>query len=123
IQWAEHLVVVYPTWWGTMPAILKGFFDRTFLPGFAFKYRKDSQYWDKLLSGKTAHVIITADTPVWYNILEYQRSGEKVIVRNILGFCGIKTKKITNITPIRGSSVEQRDKWLRQAYQHGVKCT
>ena len=36
ITWAEHLVWVYPTWWGAMPALLKGFIDRVFLPGFAF---------------------------------------------------------------------------------------
>jgi len=35
IAWAEHLVFVYPIWWGSIPAILKGFFDRIFLPGFA----------------------------------------------------------------------------------------
>ena len=46
IHWAEHLVFVYPVWWGGVPALLKGFFDRTFLPGFAFKYRNRSQLWD-----------------------------------------------------------------------------
>ncbi|MEJ7676773.1 MAG: NAD(P)H-dependent oxidoreductase [Segetibacter sp.] len=36
IKWAEHLVWIYPVWWGSIPAILKGFIDRVFLPGFAF---------------------------------------------------------------------------------------
>ncbi|SDI57973.1 Flavodoxin-like fold [Paenibacillus naphthalenovorans] len=67
ICWAHHLVFVYPTWWGTMPAILKGFIDRVFLPGFAFKYREHSSLWDKLLTGKSAHLIVTMDTPSWYN--------------------------------------------------------
>jgi NAD(P)H dehydrogenase (quinone) len=42
ILWAEHLVFVYPIWWGNLPALVKGFVDRVFLPGFAFKYRPNS---------------------------------------------------------------------------------
>ncbi len=38
IKWAEHIVIVHPVWWGSVPALLKGFFDTTLLPGFAFKY-------------------------------------------------------------------------------------
>lgn len=41
ITWAEHLVFIYPIWWGGIPALMKGFFDRVFLPGFAFQYRAD----------------------------------------------------------------------------------
>ena len=41
IQWSNHIVFVYPNWWGAMPALMKGFFDRVFLPGFAFKYREE----------------------------------------------------------------------------------
>ena len=63
IQWSDHIVFVYPNWWGTMPALMKGFFDRVFLPGFAFRYREDSAFWDKLLSGRTARLIVTMDTP------------------------------------------------------------
>lgn len=66
IHWAEHLVFVYPVWWGGIPALLKGFFDRVFLPGFAFKYRNRSQLWDKLLKGRTADLLVTLDTPPWY---------------------------------------------------------
>ena len=54
---ADHLVIVHPVWWGSVPALLKGFFDKTLLPGFAFKYRKGSAFWDKLLSNKTKHYI------------------------------------------------------------------
>ena len=63
IKWADHLVWVHPVWWGGLPAITKGFIDRTFLPGFAFKYRENSVWWDKLLIGKTAHIITTLDQP------------------------------------------------------------
>jgi putative NADPH-quinone reductase len=59
VTWAEHLVFVLPTWWGTMPACLKGFLDRVLMPGFAFADREDCEGWDKLLTGKTAHLLTT----------------------------------------------------------------
>jgi putative NADPH-quinone reductase len=49
ITWAEHLTFVYPIWWGGIPALMKGFLDRIFLPGFAFKYREGKAFPDKLL--------------------------------------------------------------------------
>ncbi|GIQ68126.1 flavodoxin family protein [Xylanibacillus composti] len=121
IRWADHLVIVYPTWWGTMPAILKGFFDRTFLPGFAYRYRDNSPLWDKLLTGKTARLIVTSDTPKWYNRLIYRQAGHLVMRRNILGFCGIKTVGITDITPVSSSSEQQRGNWLRLVKRLGEK--
>ena len=68
ISWANHLVWVYPTWWGTMPALVKSFIEQTFMPGFAFKYKKNTKTvkWDKYLSGKSAHLISTMDAPTWY---------------------------------------------------------
>jgi NAD(P)H dehydrogenase (quinone) len=42
IKWANHIVWIYPVWWGSYPAILKGFIDRVLLPGFAFQKRENS---------------------------------------------------------------------------------
>ena len=66
IHWAEHLVLVYPIWWGGIPALLKGFFDRILLPGFAFQYREGKAFPAKLLKGRSAHLLVTMDTPPWY---------------------------------------------------------
>ena len=76
ILWAEHLVWIHPVWWGGLPAVTKGFIDRVFLPGFAFKYRENSVWWDKLLAGRTARIITTL--------------GSTIVV---LPFCVWKTKR------------------------------
>lgn len=122
IHWAEHLVFVYPVWWGGVPALLKGFFDRTFLPGFAFKYRNRSQLWDKLLSGRTADLLVTLDTPPWYFRWIYGAPAHRQMVRTILGFCGIKTRHLSEFAPVRPSSEEQRQGWLRRAERLGVRA-
>ncbi|MDX2229230.1 MAG: NAD(P)H-dependent oxidoreductase [Leptolyngbyaceae cyanobacterium bins.349] len=112
IVWANHLVFVYPNWWGSMPALMKGFFDRAFLPGFAFKYHKQDPFWDRLLAGRSAHLIVTMDTPAWYYRWMFKMPGHQQMKRTILEFCGIKPIKITEIAPVRGSTPAQRSRWL-----------
>ena len=122
IQWADHIVFVYPNWWGTMPSIMKGFIDRTFLPGFAFKYRDNSQYWDKLLTGRSAELLVTMDTPSWFYRWIWNRPGHNEMKKTILGFCGIKVNRISDFSPIKGSSQEKREKWLKIAKELGKKA-
>ena len=119
ITWAQHIVFIYPIWWGAMPALLKGFFDRVFLPGFAFKYRDGSVFWDRLLSGRSAHLIVTMDTPPWYFRWVYRMPGHNQMKRTILEFSGIKPVTVSSIGPIKGSSQQRREKWLSQANVHG----
>ncbi len=112
IRWANHLVFVYPNWWGTMPALLKGFIDRVFLPGFAFKYHSDDPFWDRLLTGRSAHLIVTMDTPPWYYRWVFKMPGHQQMRRTILEFCGIKPVRITEIAPVRKATLQQRSRWL-----------
>lgn len=119
IKWAEHIVFVYPTWWATMPALLKGFLDRLLLPGFAFKYRGNSSLWDKFLTGRSARLIITMDAPAWYNFLFYGNAGQKALKRGTLGFCGIKPVKVTTIGSVKTLKPEQLRKWLEKAEKLG----
>jgi putative NADPH-quinone reductase len=121
IKWAEHIVIVHPIWWGGMPAMMKGFFDRLFLPGFAFAYRENSVWWDKLLTGKTAHIITTMDTPYWYFRLIYGNPGINQLKKNTLEFCGIKPVKVTVFSPIKNRKKEMIQKYIDKTEQLGKK--
>ena len=57
---ADHLVVIYPLWPGSMPAVLKGFFEQVFRPGFAIA-REHARPWPGLLTGKSARIIVTRE--------------------------------------------------------------
>ncbi|WP_343632427.1 NAD(P)H-dependent oxidoreductase [Fluviicola sp.] len=119
IQWAEHLVWIHPVWWGGLPAITKGFIDRLFLPGFAFQYRENSPFWDKLLKGKTAHIITTLDQPALFYRLVFRRPSVNQLKRSVLKFCGIKPVKVSYIGIIRNSKPEMREKWLQKTENWG----
>ena len=121
ILWANHLVFVYPNWWSTLPALLKGFIDRVFVPGFAFKYHKDNPFWDKLLKGKTARLVVTMDTPRWYYWLVNKNAGHNAMKIGVLEFCGIKPVKISVFSGIKTSDEVKRKKWLEEAEQLGTK--
>ena len=114
ITWADHLVFVYPIWWGTIPALLKGFIERVFLPGFAVNFRDDSPLWDKLLKGRSARLIVTLNTPSWVYRWYFGRPGHNTMKKTILEFCGIKPVRITEIGPVKGSTEAKRQKWLGQ---------
>jgi NAD(P)H dehydrogenase (quinone) len=123
IKWAEHLVWIHPVWWGGLPAITKGFIDRLFLPGFAFKYRENSVWWDKLLSGRTAHIITTLDQPGWYYRWMFGRPSVNQLKKSTLEFCGVKPVKVTYIGPIRNSTLEQRQVMIQTVEGLGSNLT
>lgn len=121
IVWADHLVWIHPVWWGGLPAITKGFIDRLFLPGYAFRYRKNSVWWDKLLKGKTAHIITTLDQPGLYYRLMFGRPSVNQLRKSVLQFCGIKPVKVTYIGIIKTSDENQRKIWLNEVKLAGIR--
>lgn len=121
IQWADHLVWVHPVWWGGFPAIMKGFIDRLFLPGMAYKYRENSVWWDKLLKGKTAHIITTLDQPGWYYRFSFGRPSVNQLRRSILEFCGIKPVRVSYIGIVKTATEQQREKWLERIQAMGKR--
>ena len=122
IDWAEHLVFVYPTWWGTFPALLKGFLDRVLTPGFAFRHVA-SDRWDKLLAGRTADLITTMDTPPLVYRFIYRAPGQQALARSTLGYCGIRSARIEAFGPVIATSASTRQQWLTCARAMGSRLT
>lgn len=90
IEWADNLVLVYPTWWINMPAMLKGYIDRVFTNGFAFQVTENGA--EGLLKGKKTIIFQTTGQPEEnlkpYNLISPM---EISIENGTLAFCGIET--------------------------------
>ena len=123
ILWADHLVFVYPVWWGTMPSLLKGFIDRVFTPGYAFKYIKGSYFNEKLLKGKSARVIVTSDTPSWYVALIWRGMTKVQIKQTILKYCGVNPVKYTHFGSIKWQARAKLENWIKKSYLFGYQLS
>ncbi len=110
--WADHWVFIFPTWWSSFPAILKGFFDRIILPGFGFKFQEGKLLQQKLLAGKTARLITTMDGPALAYRFWFGAPGIKIIKTGVLNFCGISPVKTTIIGSLKFLAEEKKSKKL-----------
>ena len=118
IKWADHLAFVFPTWWGNMPALLKGFLDRTLTPGFAFREIQPDAF-DKLLSPRTAQIITTMDTPVLVDRFMNGAPAVKALTNATLKFCGVRPVRRMLLSPIKHSTDAKKQQWLMKAYEKG----
>lgn len=120
IHWADHTVWVFPLWWYNMPALMKALIEQTFLSGFGFRYYKSgtTAKMEKLLHGKTAHIISTMDAPPWYYIYWLGDPVGKTLKASF-SYCGMKLKKRTYLGIVKSSSDNQREKWLQKVKKLG----
>ncbi|HEX6141230.1 MAG TPA: NAD(P)H-dependent oxidoreductase [Geminicoccaceae bacterium] len=121
ILWAEHLVFVFPTWWGLMPARLKGFLDRVLTPGFAFDEIEGGIGYAPRLRGRTADLLVTMDTPALAHRVAYRSPGLNAMRRAILGFCGIEVVRTRVFDRVKERSEATRDDWLIEADALGAR--
>ncbi len=122
VNWADHVLIVHPYWWGAMPARAKAVLDMALLPGFGFKYHKRGVRWDKLLTGRTGDAIITSDTPPWLDTVLYMRPARRVIRNQVLKFCGIKPRSIVQLGSVKLAKNGQVEKWLERAQRMGASA-
>lgn len=114
ILWCDKWAIIYPVWWGSMPALLKGFFDRTLLPGFAFKYHDKGPFWDKMLKGRRAELISTSDSPSFWLSLKYRNSDFYSIKTATLWFCGFSKIRTFRISSLRTKDEQYRNKQIER---------
>ena len=82
LQQAEGIVLVFPSWWYGMPAILKGYFDRVWLPGVAFEF--GPQAIRPLLTGiRLFGVVTTTGAPQWFTRFYMGNPSRKVLMRGL----------------------------------------
>jgi putative NADPH-quinone reductase len=124
---AEHVVMLFPMWNGTAPALARGFLEQTFRPGFIFPDAKPGQrlgfaaYFAqrKALSGRTGRVIVTMNMPAaiyrWYF--------RPHVERNTLRLAGIAPIKETLIGRVDASTIAKRERWLRKMRTLGAEAS
>ena len=118
--WADHILLVHPYWWASMPSKAKAVLDQALLPGFGFKYHEKGMGWDKLLKGRTGDAIITSDTPPWLDSLLYRKPGRRVIKNQIFDFVGIKAKTIVQFGSVKLNGKKRISSWLKRASDMGT---
>lgn len=93
LRGAKTLVVVFPTWWFSPPAIMKGWVDRVFAPGIAFDHTPDFGPIVPRLTGLRKTVVITTlGTPWWVDRLAMRRPVRRVLKTAVIGACAPQSR-------------------------------
>ncbi|MGQ9427413.1 NAD(P)H-dependent oxidoreductase [Gilvimarinus sp. F26214L] len=122
IGWAEHIVIFYPLWLGTMPAIMKAFLEQVMRPGFALDDAGERGTPKKRLHGKSARVVITMGMPAVAYRWFFRAHSLKSLERNILKFVGIKPVRETLIGMVENASAKQRARWMKSLQNLGARA-
>jgi putative NADPH-quinone reductase len=116
IKACDHFVIFHPVWWVGMPAILKGLFDRVWLPGSEFRYIKlksgrRTMFWHRLMRGKTARIVMTSGTlPLLVRFLPGNVNAQ--LRWGILWFAGFKVRT-TWFGPSENIPEVRKARWSR----------
>ncbi len=115
---AQHLVVIFPLWQGTMPALLKGFLEQVMRPGVALEYRKHG-FPRGLLAGRSARLVVTMGMPAliyrWY----FRAHGVRGLERSILGFLWHGTRPRNPARDGRCGERCETQRWLDRMRNYG----
>ena len=119
IRWCEHLVIVSPNWWWSAPALLKGYIDRVFLPGFAMRYRSRFPYVIPLLKGRSARMLYTQNSPQLVGRLFRGDLFWRWLSGAVLKHCGFGPVRRFALYQAKDSSPERRAKFLASVRRLG----
>ncbi|MGD9943991.1 MAG: NAD(P)H-dependent oxidoreductase [Burkholderiaceae bacterium] len=118
---AEHLFIVFPLWLGTMPALLKAFFEQLMRPGLAFAYRERGLP-DKLLKGRSVRLVVTMGMPGFVYRWWYGAHAVKGLERNLLAFVGLGPIRRTLLGNVGGAGAAARERWLARMRALGARA-
>jgi len=121
IAWAEHLVIVFPLWLGTMPALLKAFFEQVLRPGFAFESKGPGR-WEKKLLGRSARIVVTMGMPSFLYKWYFRAHGIRSFERNVLDFVGIGPIHETLLGMVEARDKATRERWLVRITELGRRA-
>jgi putative NADPH-quinone reductase len=114
MEWATHVVILFPLWLGAMPALLKALLEQILRPGFAFSTPALGHAPVRFLKGKTARIVVTMGMPALLYRLYFRSHSLRSLERNILGFVGFRRVRATVIGNVAGMDAVSRAKWLDQ---------
>ena len=104
-----------------MPAILKAFFEQVFRPGFAIRVDSPGGSWKKLLTGKSARIVVTMGMPAFLYRWYFMAHSLKSLERNILGFSGIGPIRESLVGAIESGDARRRNQWLKTLEEFGCR--
>jgi putative NADPH-quinone reductase len=120
MRWAEHWVIMFPLWHGTMPALFKGFLEHVFRHGFAMEYREKG-FPKRLLAGRSARIVVTMGMPAllyrWY----FGAFGVRGFERSMLSFAGIKPIR-ESLYGLTFADDGKRARWIEEMRRHGRRA-
>jgi putative NADPH-quinone reductase len=119
---ADHLVIVFPLWLGSMPALLKGLFEQALRPGFAFAESRGRGLPKKLLAGKSARIFVTMGMPGLFYRVFYRAHSLKSLERNVLEFCGFAPVRASVVGSVESMGAAGRKRWLERARALGRRA-
>lgn len=122
IRWANHIVVIYPLWLGTLPALLKGFFEQTFRHGFALEPTRRGSGMKRLLKGRSARIFVTMGMPASVYRLYFHAHGLKSFVSGVLGMVGIAPVRSTLFGLIANRGAKYRTRCLDEVRALGARA-
>ena len=121
LRWADHVVILFPLWLGSMPALLKGFLEQALRPGFAFAEASGQGLPKRLLSGRSARIIVTMGMPAVFYRWYFRAHSLKSLQRNILRFCGFRPVNACVVGMVESMSQAQRGEWLAKIQELGAR--
>ena len=112
LSWCEHFALFYPVWWGNVPALLKGFFDRTLYSQFTFRHDVNDPFWRKLLEGRSADIVTTSDATASWLRRRYRDADINAVRNATLEICGMQPVRVTRVGGVKDLTPRQRKAWV-----------